>query len=320
MAPLIVLLMHFPIFRCSISTIWLQKLPRPRTPSVHGRSSSWGTPQQLPKTRGCYINTADIPSWNQSTSSVLCSVYYPILPSFTTYPTLFLLLFVSYKIIKVYLAGICLEHLERGFEDPTKDKLLRLLCTGIKCSNSYSPTHYHHSPPNIEVTAPPRLSFLPSWETFAVCYPIPEVQHVQRTGNAYTIFIEQFKTDPFRCGHSITIYASGTSTCLVKALQLYAEAVPQHQGNAPIFKGGRFSPLNRQQLTNAICHLLQSISYNKQYYFSHSGAATTAAAAGLPDWFIKALGRWNSNPYQLYIWSSPFSAMNKILILCGHMS
>ena len=69
---------------------------------------------------------------------------------------------VSYKTIKVYLAGIRLEHLERGFEDPTKDKLLQLLCTSIKCSNSYSPTHYHYSTPNIEITAPPPLSFLPS--------------------------------------------------------------------------------------------------------------------------------------------------------------
>jgi len=38
---------------------------------------------------------------------------------------------VSYKTIKVYLAGTHLEHLERGFEDPTKDELLQLLCTGI---------------------------------------------------------------------------------------------------------------------------------------------------------------------------------------------
>jgi len=125
-------------------------------------------------------------------------------------------------------------------------------------------------------------------------------QYVQRTGNAYTIFIEQSKTDPFCCGHSMSIYASGTSTCPVKALQLYAEAVPQHQGNATIFKGGRFSPLNRQQLTHTIRHLLQSTSYNKQYYSSHSfqsGATTIAAAAGLPNWLIKALGRWNSNAY-----------------------
>ena len=39
-----------------------------------------------------------------------------------------------YKTIKVYLAGVRLEHLERGFEDPTKDELLQLLCIGIKRS------------------------------------------------------------------------------------------------------------------------------------------------------------------------------------------
>ena len=31
------------------------------------------------------------------------------------------------------------------------------------------------------------------------------------------------------------------------------------------------------------------------------GAASTAAAAGLPDWLIKVLGRWSSGCYQLYI-------------------
>jgi len=93
MAPSIVLLMHFPIFRCNVSTNWLRKLPRPQMPSIHGQSSSWRTPQPLPKIRGCYSNMAGIPSRNQSTPSVLCSLYYPTLPSFTTYPTLFLLLY-----------------------------------------------------------------------------------------------------------------------------------------------------------------------------------------------------------------------------------
>ena len=41
---------------------------------------------------------------------------------------------VSHKTIKVYLAGIRLEHLERGCQDPTNDELLRLLCKGIKRS------------------------------------------------------------------------------------------------------------------------------------------------------------------------------------------
>ena len=39
-APPIVLLMHFTIFRCNVSTNWPQKLPISQIPSVHGRSSS----------------------------------------------------------------------------------------------------------------------------------------------------------------------------------------------------------------------------------------------------------------------------------------
>jgi len=233
-----------------------------------------------------------------------------------------------YKTFKVYLAGIHLEHLERSFEDPTKDELLHLLCTGIKRSQGAQTCT--HLPITITVlqTLKSQLCLDSAfslfqkrllWAAFTMAFygflrasefatSSLKWQHVQRTGNAYTIFIEQSKTDLFHCGHSITIHASGTSTCPVKALQLYSEAVPQHQGNAPIFKGGRFSPLNHQQLTHTTRHLLQSTSYNKQHYSSHSfrsGAATTAAAAGFPDWLIKALGRWNSNTYQLYIQSSP---------------
>ena len=31
------------------------------------------------------------------------------------------------------------------------------------------------------------------------------------------------------------------------------------------------------------------------------GAATTAAAVGLPPWLIKTLGRWSSDCYERYI-------------------
>ena len=33
----------------------------------------------------------------------------------------------------------------------------------------------------------------------------------------------------------------------------------------------------------------------------HIGAASSAAAAGLPDWLIKVMGRWSLHCYQLYI-------------------
>jgi len=60
-----------------------------------------------------------------------------------------------------------------------------------------------------------------------------------------------------------------------------------------VFKGGKFSPLDKQHLTSSIRHLLQNTQYSHQQYFSHSfesGATATAAAAGIPEWLIKILG------------------------------
>ena len=56
---------------------------------------------------------------------------------------------VSYNTIKVYLAGMQLEHLERGLKDPMKDELLHLLCTGIK--RSQDPWTHTHLPITINV-------------------------------------------------------------------------------------------------------------------------------------------------------------------------
>jgi len=65
-----------------------------------------------------------------------------------------------------------------------------------------------------------------------------------------------------------------------------------------LFQAGRFAPLSCAAVTRALRQLLQQASIDSLQYSSHSfliGAATTAAAAGLPVWLIKNLGRWSSN-------------------------
>ena len=54
----------------------------------------------------------------------------------------------------------------------------------------------------------------------------------------------------------------------------------------PLYRGGCFDHLSREQLTRALHNLLHLAGYKQNHYIaSHSfriGAATTAAAAGLP--------------------------------------
>ena len=62
--------------------------------------------------------------------------------------------------------------------------------------------------------------------------------------------------------------------------------------------------MTKQLLTSETRSLLQKSGFNAAHYVGHSyriGAATTAAAAKLPSWLIKTLGRWTSDCYERYI-------------------
>jgi len=91
--------------------------------------------------------------------------------------------------------------------------------------------------------------------------------------------------------------------------------IPRNIQCGPLFAAGQFSPLTRTQLSFILRHLLHSADYNPHLYCTHSfriGAATTAAAAGLPPWLIKTLGRWNSDAYMSYI-HAPTTNPSKII-------
>ena len=235
---------------------------------------------------------------------------------------------ISYKSIKVYLAGIRLAHLERGHLDPTVDESLRLVIRAIRRLQGES---CHHRLPitiNLLRTLKQQIrisnyslveqrllwaalttafyGFLRVSEFTSSCSDNATLQwsDIHLSSSTLTITLRQSKTDPFRRGHTLSISATNTSTCLVRALQQYSRMIPATQQFGPLFSAGHFSPLSKSQVSDTLRQLLQQAGYDPQLYSSHSfriGAATTSAAAGLSPWIIKTLGRWNSNAYMSYI-------------------
>ena len=79
---------------------------------------------------------------------------------------------------------------------------------------------------------------------------------------------------------------------------MYALLANRAAADDLLFNAGRFAPLTNASLNKALRILLKNAGLDQLQYASHSlriGAATTAAAARIPVWMIKTLGRWNSN-------------------------
>ena len=79
------------------------------------------------------------------------------------------------------------------------------------------------------------------------------------------------------------------------------EGIP---ARVPFAKPCRRDPLNPDKFVMMLRTVLSKVGLNEDLYAGHSfriGAATTAAVAGLPDYLIKALGRWSSDCYVRYV-------------------
>ena len=125
---------------------------------------------------------------------------------------------------------------------------------------------------------------------------------LHRTQDGYTLRIRHSKTYPFRSGAVIRVSPTGDpSLCAVTAMDAYLKS--QRQAGGPLFSF-QTSALTRQRLNSLIHDLAARSGVDPSRYFSHSfriGAASAAAAAGIPDWRIQALGRWSSDCYKRYI-------------------
>ena len=150
-----------------------------------------------------------------------------------------------------------------------------------------------------EFTAPSPSNYLPG------CTLLVSDINIDIDSNLY-VRIKMSKVDPFRQGHVLLITPTNTPICAVSAMRFFLQC----QGNSPgpLFKFANGTFLTRNKLNCFMKSWLSPLHLNANRFSSHSfriGAASTAAAAGLPSWLIQALGRWSSQCYIRYIRMSP---------------
>jgi len=136
------------------------------------------------------------------------------------------------------------------------------------------------------------------------------LQHEQH-GRYATFRIKVSKTDPFRQGSTVHLGVTNSPICPVSALGTYLHfrrLVPPGAGipltSAPLFVCDDGRVLTKAIFIGMLRTRMRAAGLDNTAFTGHSlriGAATTAAAAGLPDWLIKAMGRWKSDAYLRYV-------------------
>ena len=121
-----------------------------------------------------------------------------------------------------------------------------------------------------------------------------------------SLYLKRAKTDQLGKGSMVYITRSDNWLCPVTALLAYIAARGQVAGALFILQDG--TPLSKLYFIPRLRAALSSLGHSQGSYAGHSfriGAATTAAAAGIEDSSIQALGRWSSAAFQSYIRLSP---------------
>ncbi len=237
---------------------------------------------------------------------------------------------LSFATVQTYLASLRHRHIELGFSTNfNRMDSLHLLLPGIKRVKGsrvrqqripVTPLMLRQLKEALRQGQYPEVDKLMLWAAFTTAFfgflrssefcsaskhsfnpqTTLLVENVTFTGVIASIRIKMSKTDPFRQGQIIRLAASGSSICPVRALKKHMQNCPN--GKQPLFTFQDATFLTRQNISGLIKQLLGTSGL--QGLSSHSfriGAATTAAAAKVPDWLIKTLGRWSSNCYEQYI-------------------
>eukprot|EP00731_Ephydatia_muelleri_P014515 Em0008g235a len=110
------------------------------------------------------------------------------------------------------------------------------------------------------------------------------------------------KCDQFGQGADVFIGQSGNAICPIAACLSYVAVRGDQPGPFFVKRDGR--PMLKPDFVSELRRALTARGFDSLSFAGHSfriGAATAAAAAGIEDSTIKALGRWSSDAFLSYI-------------------
>lgn len=119
-----------------------------------------------------------------------------------------------------------------------------------------------------------------------------------------SIHLKKSKTDQEKVG--ITLYVGRThqEICPVAAVLAFLVVRRKKSQGGPLFMEEAGTPLSRRKLVAWLRTTLQVAGIEAAHFSGHSfriGAASTAAARGVADSTIQALGRWKSETFKRYV-------------------
>ncbi|KAL3876516.1 hypothetical protein ACJMK2_034360 [Sinanodonta woodiana] len=123
----------------------------------------------------------------------------------------------------------------------------------------------------------------------------------------FCLTLKTSKSDPFNKGVEVKVFENCRFNPVQAMISYRGLRVKQGAlAQSPLFLESEFdsSPLSRYTFINYLRNVLSHLGYEDSQFSGHSfriGAATSAAASGVEDHIIKALGRWSSDCYTRYI-------------------
>ncbi len=240
---------------------------------------------------------------------------------------------VGYSTVRAYMSAVRHLHLSKGYADPfLAVPQLDLVFKGVKRLKpsgqdrrlpitpivlrdiwevvQRTPTDYT----NIMMWAACCLgyfAFLRCGE-FTVNDPFDPGKHLEISDIAVdsyeiptmiSVFLKQSKTDQDKSGIKLFLGRTNQDLCPVVAVLAYL-GVRKVGSTTALFVQDGGNPLSRAALVAWLKSTLRVAGVDSSFFTGHSfriGAASTAAAKGVEDSTIQALGRWKSDAFKRYI-------------------